>query len=275
MSDARQITTERSKRSCAVALALLTLPSGAPAQTTAPLNNAGEVGKTNYTVLPSRARFFRVPGDRRQHYHPATCSGILARFSKMRPIWLLLSSGRPASPRQASCRQAAHSDTKIPMRSRNRATCLPASQAVSLRRIGRGRRHWHGFKAWVAWTEARPTLPIMAADGGSMPTYFRPWGGSWGHISPLMPLAAADCSSGMTKCSYGDWYAYRWGQTAGLSGAYGIMLSTFPTRSPANSRRLRGSTRDHRRFRGRREFDRPKRSTSQRATWIVSEAMSK
>jgi hypothetical protein len=35
------------------------------------------------------------------------------------------------------------------------------------------------------------------------------------------------------NANYGDWYAYRWGQTAARSGAYGIMLSDFSDSQPA------------------------------------------
>jgi hypothetical protein len=30
----------------------------------------------------------------------------------------------------------------------------------------------------------------------------------------MMPLPKADWPAGMTNATYGDWYAYRWGQTA-------------------------------------------------------------
>jgi hypothetical protein len=88
------------------------------------------------------------------------------------------------------------------------------------------------YQAWVAWEKARPNLQAVANDGGSMGQDFRPWGATWGHISPMMPLASADCPPDMTHCTYGDWYAYRWAQTAGLSGAYGIVLSDFSNSLP-------------------------------------------
>jgi hypothetical protein len=88
------------------------------------------------------------------------------------------------------------------------------------------------YQAWVAWEKARPNLWTVAYDGGSMGTDFRPWGGTWGLITPMMPLAPADCPPGMKSCTYGDWYAYRWAQTAQLSGAYGIVLSDFSNSLP-------------------------------------------
>jgi hypothetical protein len=87
-------------------------------------------------------------------------------------------------------------------------------------------------QAWVQWQGARPNLLLMGADGGPEGSDFRPWGGNWGHISPLMPLAQGDWPPGMQNATYGDWFAYRWGQTAQLSGAYGIMLSDFTDSQP-------------------------------------------
>jgi hypothetical protein len=88
------------------------------------------------------------------------------------------------------------------------------------------------FKAWVAWQKARPNLEVVAPDGGTIGVDWRAWGGTWGHISPLMPLAKDDWPPGMTNATYGDWYAYRWGQTAKLSGAFGIGLSDFSDSQP-------------------------------------------
>jgi hypothetical protein len=88
------------------------------------------------------------------------------------------------------------------------------------------------FAAWVQWVEARPQLEDLAYDGGTMPPYFRSFGGSWGHISPLTPLDAADWPAGISNATFGDWYAYKWGQTAAKSGAYGIALSDFSDSQP-------------------------------------------
>ena len=90
------------------------------------------------------------------------------------------------------------------------------------------------FQAWAAWLQARPNLFIRASDGGSMPPEYRSWGGSYGYVSMLMPLANNDCPPDMqaSGCVYGDLYAYKWGQTAALSGAYGVMLSDFSDSQP-------------------------------------------
>jgi hypothetical protein len=47
-----------------------------------------------------------------------------------------------------------------------------------------------------------------------------------------MPLPQADWPAGIKNAKYGDWYAFRWGQTAERSGAYGIMLSDFSDSQP-------------------------------------------
>jgi hypothetical protein len=76
----------------------------------------------------------------------------------------------------------------------------------------------------------------VAFDGGSMPPqpdYFRSWGGSWGHISPLTPLDAADCPPTQpSACSWGDAFAYRWAQTTKVTGGYGLQLSDFTDGQP-------------------------------------------
>lgn len=88
------------------------------------------------------------------------------------------------------------------------------------------------FQAWVSWQKSHANLFMLGADGGQQSPEYRAWKGSWGHISPLMPIPAADWPAGTTNATYGDWYAYRWGQTAGKSGAYGIMLSDFSDSQP-------------------------------------------
>lgn len=89
--------------------------------------------------------------------------------------------------------------------------------------------------AWRNYITTHPKYWDVAYDGGTMPAdpnYFRSWGGQYGHIDPGMPLDAADCPSGMSACTWGDWLAYRYGQTAALSGAYGVMLSDFTDSEP-------------------------------------------
>jgi len=89
------------------------------------------------------------------------------------------------------------------------------------------------FQAWAAWQKGHANLFLIGADGGPEGADFRPWKGDWGHISPLMPLPKADWPPGVKNATYGNWYAYRWGQTAQRSGAYGVMLSDFSDSQPA------------------------------------------
>jgi hypothetical protein len=96
------------------------------------------------------------------------------------------------------------------------------------------------FKAWVAWQKAHANLFMVAADGGSTSPSFRSWKGSYGHISPLMPLPQADWPAGIANATYGDWYAYKWGQTAKLSGAYAIQLSDFSDSQPGDPTFMEG-----------------------------------
>ncbi len=95
-------------------------------------------------------------------------------------------------------------------------------------------------QAWVQWESAHANLFIQGADGGTEGADFRSWNGNWGHISPLMPLTSGDWPPGMQNANYGDWFAYRWGQTAAQSGAYGIMLSDFTDSQPISPSYLIG-----------------------------------
>jgi len=91
------------------------------------------------------------------------------------------------------------------------------------------------FVAWRNFITNNPQYQDVAFDGGTMPAdpgYFRSWGGQYGHIDPATPLNTADCPPGMSTCTWGDSFAYRWGLTAALSGAYGIMLSDFTDSEP-------------------------------------------
>ncbi len=88
------------------------------------------------------------------------------------------------------------------------------------------------FQAWAKWQQAHANLFMIGSDGGPEGFDFRSWKGDWGHISPLMPLPSGDWPPGVKNATYGDWYAYRWGQTAARSGAYGIMLSDFSDSQP-------------------------------------------
>lgn len=88
------------------------------------------------------------------------------------------------------------------------------------------------YKAWVAWQKAHSNLFMLNANGEEAGKTVGAWFGSWGHISPLMPLPKADWPAGRTNVTYGEWFAYKIGQTAHLSGANAIMLSDFSDSQP-------------------------------------------
>jgi hypothetical protein len=130
------------------------------------------------------------------------------------------------------------------------------------------------YQAWVAWENARPNLQAVANDSGSMGQDFRPWGGTWGFISPMMPLSPADCPPGMRSCTYGDWYAYRWAQTSQASGAYGIVLSDFSNSLPGQP----SWTEDFnpaivKDFASKKQLKVPASTTSVQAPYIVNNAL--
>jgi len=130
------------------------------------------------------------------------------------------------------------------------------------------------YQAWVTWEKARPNLQAVANDGGSMGQDFRPWGGTWGFISPMMPLSPADCPPGMKACTYGDWYAYRWAQTSQASGAYGIVLSDFSNSLPGQPSWMEdfnpAIVKD---FASKKQLRMPASTTTGQAPYIVSNAL--
>lgn len=132
------------------------------------------------------------------------------------------------------------------------------------------------YTAWHEWMRAHPNLTIMANDGGSVPTQWRPWKGNWGHVSPLMPLSGGDCPGGTGTCTYGDWYAARWGETAALSGAYAINLSDFSDSQPSRmSTEIGYNPEIIAAFKADKNVAVPDGTTTQQSAWIVANAMSK
>ncbi len=89
------------------------------------------------------------------------------------------------------------------------------------------------YQAWVAWMNARPNLNILDNQGNEATYTVNGWVNHFGYVSPLMPLSAADAASiGKSSATYGDWYAYQYGQVAALTGAYGVLTSDFSDSQP-------------------------------------------
>jgi len=205
----------------------------------ATINSAGTVGQTSYATLPFVSSVYQISWGASPSLSPANL------------FWQ--SSANFTNPTtMANAKIASSALTAqgiVPASGSQRwedtyEASLPASQFP-------GEPGWINedrqqiinqpeFQAWAAWENAHKNLFMVGADGGQDPSEFRSWGGSWGHISPLMPIPAADAPPGMTNATYGDWYAYRWGQTAKLTGAYGIQLSDFSDSQPSQPSWLEG-----------------------------------
>jgi hypothetical protein len=88
------------------------------------------------------------------------------------------------------------------------------------------------LRAWGQWIADRPQYWDKNRFGRTPRTDWNSWGGHWGHISPNMPLDAGDILPGMEGDTYGDWFAHKWGETAGLSGAWALSTSDFVDSHP-------------------------------------------
>jgi hypothetical protein len=230
-----------------VALALVTASSTASAsclatnkaKCSAAINVGGLVGQTSYTAIPFVSSVYQISWGASPGLAPAN---------------LFWQSGTNFTNAQtmANARIAANALTQQGIVAASGAqrwedtyeASLPASEFP-------GEPSWINddrqsiinlpeFKAWASWEKAHASLFMVANDGGQVATEYRAWKGSWGHISPLMPLAQADWPAGVTNATYGDWYAYRWGQTAAKSGAYAIQLSDFSDSQPSQPSWLEG-----------------------------------
>ena len=205
----------------------------------ATINSAGTVGQSSYTALPFVSSVYQISWGASPSLSPAN---LFWQSSANFTNTTTMANAKIAS-------SALTAQGIVPASGSQRwedtyEAALPASQFP-------GEPSWIDedrqqiinqpeFQAWAAWENAHKNLFMVGADGGQDPSEFRSWGGSWGHISPLMPLPAADAPPGMINATYGDWYAYRWGQTAKLTGAYGIQLSDFSDSQPSQPSWLEG-----------------------------------
>ncbi|HEX4505598.1 MAG TPA: hypothetical protein VH722_07690 [Alphaproteobacteria bacterium] len=204
-----------------------------PSNCSPTINADGDVGQTSYTSLPFAGSIF------------AQSWGASAGLTPANLFW---ASGKTFTDAQTmrEAKEAADNLTAkgiVPAGGAQRwEDTYEISQPASLfhgepgwianDRKAQGLTGKPEFQAWVKWQKAHTNLFTLGSDGGAEGVNFRQWRGSWGHISPLMPLPAADWPPGVKNATYGDWFAYRWGQTAQRSGAYGIILSDFTDSQP-------------------------------------------
>ena len=195
----------------------------------------GEVGNTSYTSLPFQSQIYNLCFNCSPDLEPAE----------------LFFEANPKSPFGDPAKMA---QTRQDVAGKEKAGVVPsagiqrweATFAASFPKGAfAGEPDWIGadrdkgfdrmpeFIAWRDWIAAHPQYLDMAADGGTMPSAFRAWGGSWGHISPLTPLDTKDCPPDMKAgCDWGDAYAWRWARSSAKSGAYGLILSDFSDSQP-------------------------------------------
>ena len=198
----------------------------------ATINSGGLVGQTSYTALPFVSSVYQISWGSSPSLSPGNLfwqSGSNFTNAQTMANAKIASGALTAQgvvPASGSQRWEDTYEASLP------ASLFPGEPSW----INDDRQQIAGqpeFTAWAAWEQAHQNLFMVGADGGVESSDYRPWGGSWGHISPLMPLSVADAPPGMANATYGDWYAYRWGQTAYLSGAYGIQLSDFSDSQPS------------------------------------------
>jgi hypothetical protein len=231
----------------AAATGLLAISSGASAgclatnanQCSAAINSSGMVGQTSYTTLPFINSVYQISWASSPSLSPANLFWQAGNnFTNPTTMANAQIASRALTaqgivPASGSQRWEDTYEASIP------ASQFPGEPSW----INDDRQQIAGrpeFQAWAAWENAHKNLFLIGSDGGQEATEFRAWGGSWGHISPLMPISAADAPPGLVNATYGDWYAYRWGQTAALSGAYGIQLSDFSDSQPSQPSWLEG-----------------------------------
>ncbi len=266
------------RRQLAVMLALpcLAVSATQAARAASPVINAqGQVGLTSYTTLPFVSNIYRQAWGSSPYLSPGNLFWQVGSWFTNKNNMIQALYGSQSLTSQgivASSGSQRWDDTW--------EVSLPASQFPGEPSYIAGDRNsgvasGPEFKAWSQWIEQRPNLPIIASDGGSTPPSERAWNGGWGHISPLMPLASGDCPTDMTSCTYGDLYAWRWGQTAALSGAYGIMLSDYSDSQPELMSIQTGFNPEIvAAFAAAKGVNVPSGSTAQKASWITANVVS-
>jgi len=168
--------------------------TGSTTKCAATINSGGLVGQTSYTALPFVSSVYQLSWGSSPSLSPAN---------------LFWQSGSNFTNTQtmANAKIASGSLTAqgiVPASGAQRwedtyEASLPASQFPGEPSwINDDRQQIAGqpeFAAWAAWENAHQNLFMLGADGGSEAADFRPWGGSWGHISPPDAAAGGRCSA--------------------------------------------------------------------------------
>ncbi len=248
-------------------------PAGAHAQ---PTDGLGNIGRTNYATLPFMQGIYQLcwgcspyvePGELFFQSNPASffnnAANVATAIAGARYM-----SGTGIVPMSSQQRWEDTYAASFPAGTFPSAPSWVASDIVTFNGPNDA-----AFVAWRDFITNHPQYWDIAYDGGTMPPSYRSWGGQWGHISPLTPLDAADCPPGLSSCTWGDLYAYRWGLTAGLTGAYGVALSDFADSQPNDPSKMHDfNPRIIARFAQATGLPVPSGSVATQASWIVANA---
>ncbi len=209
----------------------------APALAAEPFDAAGDAGATSYVALPFETSVYQNSWGAQDGLEP------MQLFFQANPTSIFKSASTMATARQVAA--AIEASGAVPSSGVQRwedtyaasfapGTFSSASASVLSGDLGEGFYSKPEFVAWRNFITSRPQYWDMAYDGGTVPTeaYYRSWGGQWGHISPLTPLQVADCPPGMSSCTWGDLWAYKWSLTSAVSGGYALTLSDFTDSQP-------------------------------------------
>jgi hypothetical protein len=259
--------------------ALLLTSVAAPAVAAEPTDGQGNLGRTSYRTLPFVSNVYAncwacsaylEPGELYFQSNPNSFFNNAATMATAR----YGAAGQEAAGVLPTGNQQRWEDTyaaSFPVGTFPKAPANVASDEESGNFASDG-----AFVAWRDFITNHPQYWDTAFDGGTMPsesTYFRAWGGQWGFISPLTPLDAADCPTGMTSCTWGDVFATRWAQTSVLSGGYNIALSDFGDSLPDRTSNVHDfNPRIVAKFAATSGLAVPSGSVSTQASWIVTNA---
>lgn len=252
------------------------LASAVSAAHAEPTDPAGNTGATNYVTLPFVSSIYNACWNCSPNLEPAQL------FFQANPNSVFNNANTMATVRQSAASQEAAGI--VPSGGAQRwedtyaasfpAGTFPGEPSWVQSDRNQGFPNMPDFVAWRQFIASHPQYWDVAYDGGTAPTYYRPWGGQWGHISPITPLDQADCPPGMTNgCTWGDFWAYRWSLTTALTGAYGLMLSDFSDSQPNEPSTFQDfNPRLIAKFAAQQKLTVPSGSVSAQANWIVANA---